>query len=457
MAAFGIKLRKTGEVGKEVQVTSATTVRELKAQEGLQGCQLYFKKTLKDADTMEGIGAGETISVWKTAPAASLQAGLRLKNGQAKRSHNHAQLHAASTGVMVGAVMEEGQRVVGKVEEVKDDTVAIRAFFEGGEVPRKEGQTDKARMKELRLLKRKVDNEIGDLKECEQERLYKKRNDGIALVQQAVEVAQGSCALVAGDLMDKATLTAQYKAQMKVLSENEKAARTAERQALKRALEEQPGRAKAKARGKAKGKQAAQLATCQACSRTVQEIFEDDMCKPCHDEMYPKEEAKVEAPRCEACLRTVDKIFEDGICKWCYDETHENGDAASQSSSHGASGVSDPEYLVSMSEFCGILATAGPGGQKLASALSQDDVLPQNVPQDEQQDEVLPQNVPQDEQQNDVLPQNAPQDEQQNEVLPPKDDDDNQSPIFTETGSCESDEDIACNFFPITVPSLRGD
>ena len=131
---------------------------------------------------------------------------------------------------------------------------ALRDFFEGGEVPRKEGQSDKARMKELRLVKRTADNEIGDLKEREQKRICMEKNASIAAVQQAAEIAQGSVEMVVGDIMDKDTLKAQYKAQMTVINQHEKAARTVERQAVQKAKGSTKGKAKGKAKGSTKGK-----------------------------------------------------------------------------------------------------------------------------------------------------------------------------------------------------------
>ena len=209
MAAFNINLRKTGEDLKKVQVTPATTVRELKAQEGFKGHVFFFKKSLKDADTMEdlGISAEETINVHKTAPTSYRRAALRLKSGDTKRSHNHAQLHAASTGAVVDAVMDEGQRVADKVDKVKDDTAvvrgdtaALRNFFEGGEVPRKEGQSDQARLGELRVQKRLMDNEIKGLNEKEQIRVADAKRGRYEQVTRAAEVADGGVEYVASGM-----------------------------------------------------------------------------------------------------------------------------------------------------------------------------------------------------------------------------------------------------------------
>jgi hypothetical protein len=252
MAAFKVFIRQSGEEGKEVEVTPETTVGEIKAQKSLKGYAFRFKGSWNDSSKMVdlGIKAGETINVFKTSLTPEKKAALRLKAGEGKRStaHGHLNLHAQTQGVVVDAVMSEGQKVADKVDKVKDDTAAIRNFFEGGEVHRKEGQSDKARVKELRLLKRTVDNEIGDLKEREQKRIRQEKNDSIAAVQQAAEIAQGSVDIVVGDIMDKETLKAQYKAQMTVITQHEKAARTAERQALQKAK----GSAKGKAKGKAK-------------------------------------------------------------------------------------------------------------------------------------------------------------------------------------------------------------
>ena len=99
-------------------------------------------------------------------------------------------------------------------------------------------------MKELRLLKRVVDNEIGDLKERETKRICHEKQDGQEKVAQAAELAQGSVQMV--EIMDKDELEKAYKAQKKVIQERAKAERAAKRRANPKAKGKAKGKAKAK-------------------------------------------------------------------------------------------------------------------------------------------------------------------------------------------------------------------
>ena len=79
------------------------------------------------------------------------------------------------------AIKGTTEAIKGTAEAIKCTTDAIHEkvevicnVMEGGEQPRKEGQSDKARIKQLRVQKRLIDNEIGDLKGCASEKI---RND----------------------------------------------------------------------------------------------------------------------------------------------------------------------------------------------------------------------------------------------------------------------------------------
>ena len=112
------------------------------------------------------IKAGETISACKTSHNPEYKASLRLNKGDGKKStsHSHLNLHAQTQGVVLEAVMAEGDRVCGRIKSVE-------GLIRGEDAPRVEGQSDKARLKELRLKKRAMDNEIGDLRESEAKRM----------------------------------------------------------------------------------------------------------------------------------------------------------------------------------------------------------------------------------------------------------------------------------------------
>ena len=232
MIPFKISLRKVGEAGQEVEVMPETTVGEIKAQQDLKGYGFRFRGPRKDSATMAdlGIKVGETIHVCKTAPSVVRQAALRLKTGECKKSnaHNHLNLHAQTQGVVVDAVMMEGDRVVN----------VLGGLLRGKETPRDPSQTDKERMNEILIQKRRYNNELHELRE----RLASQRST--AALHRAAELRAAMATI-----KDKATLTAQYKARLKVLNEKEKQGKAAEC----KTKGEAKGKAKAKAKGKAEG------------------------------------------------------------------------------------------------------------------------------------------------------------------------------------------------------------
>ena len=88
------------------------------------------------------------------------------------------------------AIKGTTEAIKGTAEAIKCTTDAIHEkvevicnAMEGGEQPRKEGQSDKARIKQLRVQKRLIDNEIGDLKEREGKRLHTEKAAQHEMVQ----------------------------------------------------------------------------------------------------------------------------------------------------------------------------------------------------------------------------------------------------------------------------------
>ena len=134
MAAFNIFIRKAGEEGQEVEVTPQTTVGEIKAKR-LKGYAVRFKGPWKDGAKMADLGIkdGETINMCKTGRSAVQKASLRLIKGDTKKStaHSHLNLHAQTQGVVVEAVMAEGQRVSGKMDELRDDVQGMQNILRG--------------------------------------------------------------------------------------------------------------------------------------------------------------------------------------------------------------------------------------------------------------------------------------------------------------------------------------
>ena len=116
-------LRTTGNDPREIRVVPGTTISELKEQHNLKGHQFFYKTPRKGSDTIEdlGITAGETLNVFKTSPTAKRQADNIFKGGRKKKTKysDLVDLHVASSSGVIGAVMEEGERCVGKVDDVK--------------------------------------------------------------------------------------------------------------------------------------------------------------------------------------------------------------------------------------------------------------------------------------------------------------------------------------------------
>ena len=244
MTAFQIIIRKSGEEGHQINVRPETTISEIKAQERLQGFAFRFKGQIKDATTMAamGIKPGEIINVYKTAPTGATQSALRLKSGKIKRSYNHAQLHAASTGTVVEAVMSESQRVAGKIEAVNEDTKAIRKEVESltnmEQLDTPEGQSDRQWLGTLRVKKRMLENKIKTLNEQDKKRQHSDKQENLDTMQEAADIARSSKDFCRYQNIGE--LTAAYKAQVKILKTNENAEKR-----------------KAKAKAKAKAKQEA--------------------------------------------------------------------------------------------------------------------------------------------------------------------------------------------------------
>jgi hypothetical protein len=167
-------------------------------------------------------------------------------------------------GQQLNDIKANTQAIMANTTAIKDDTTAIRNALDGEEIPRKQGQTDKNRLKQLRLQKRGIDNEISDLREREQKRISNEKHESIEKVQQAAEIAQGNVQLV--EIQDEATLTQQYQAQKKVIKEKKKNEKAAER------------KANPKAKGKGKGKNKSKASPKQETENTekVNEKAEED-------------------------------------------------------------------------------------------------------------------------------------------------------------------------------------
>jgi hypothetical protein len=197
---------------------------------------LAMSKTLKDV----GVVDGAKLSMHKRQDKQSRaevrvnKIGTRPKFGGAACSSKY-DVRAAKEDV-IDAVAGVEQ----KVDATAADTKVIKNVLMGKEVPRHADQSGKERLKQLRTTKRIIDNEIGDLREEEGNRLAAaKRAAANALLDSAV-VAEGAVQFVAGDISTcedvknkKAELVQQHKACQKVLDARAKELRVAEQKALK--------------------------------------------------------------------------------------------------------------------------------------------------------------------------------------------------------------------------------
>jgi len=147
--------------------------------------------------------------------------GVRPKRGGAACSIRHD----------VRAAKED---VIDEVAVVGHTARACHDILTGVPVPRTPGQTDGARMKQLRLQKRAADNELCDLREREGNRLSKRRVDASLAVVAEAGVAQGAVQLVLDvatreELDIKKQELADYcKARKKMITAREKQFRAAE-------------------------------------------------------------------------------------------------------------------------------------------------------------------------------------------------------------------------------------
>jgi hypothetical protein len=109
--------------------------------------------------------------------------------------------------VKIGSIKGDTKAIKKGTEAIKkdtgallDDTKAIRNSLEGKEVLPKEGQTDKERIKEIRMVKQKLDNEAGDIKARESKRLHEEKRTRQLELQEAAETAKGCADSVVEDL-----------------------------------------------------------------------------------------------------------------------------------------------------------------------------------------------------------------------------------------------------------------
>ena len=184
------------------------------------------------------------------------------------------------------AIKGTTEAIKGTAEAIKADTTSILGLLKGQEVERDKDQSDKERLKQIRTIKRQLDNEVADLKEREGKRLHLEKTAQHATVQESLdEVAEKLEGETTAD--KKATLLAALKA-LKAKEADEKKAKA---KAKAKAKTTAKAKAKTKAKAKAERKKAKRAAPHE--DDEAKEEAEDKK----KDEAAPQEddEAKEEA------------------------------------------------------------------------------------------------------------------------------------------------------------------
>ena len=151
------------------------------------------------------------------------------------------------------AIKNDTVAIKADTEAVLGDTQAMRNILEGKEIGVKPGQTDKSRLKQLRMVKRQIDNEIGDVRERESKRMHVEKTGHFQTLEEAAATAEACCDFAMAGLEGgsaeekKADWKKKQAAVQKALNTQIKL----ERAASKTVSEP---KAKAKAKGKAQAK-----------------------------------------------------------------------------------------------------------------------------------------------------------------------------------------------------------
>ena len=211
-------------------VPKTKTGGDIKQELFLSGHSLHYKsKSMKKETTLEELGVkdGDTICAYDTRIPKGYEdrshyaASLRVQAGKGTR---HKLLHKETQEVVKKGFADLGQKVDDqgkKVDKIED-------ILQGKATERMDGQTDKERMKQIRTVKRTMDNELMDLKENEDARKFAEKRARSETISNVAEIAEGSVSLIAdgveGETYEekKASAVAQHKALLKCLKEKEK-------------------------------------------------------------------------------------------------------------------------------------------------------------------------------------------------------------------------------------------
>ena len=212
---------------------------------------IFLKTSLLDASLTEvGLRDGAELRLRPPGGAEKCQqAQRRLDLGTIRRATS---LKRRFDKVSAD-VVEDGDKTRNAVAGVASDVVVLKAdagsilgVMRGEAAPNRPGQTNKDRLKEIRLVKRVLDNEAGDLREKEGIRIATGKRQRNEETIAAAVVVDGNVAMAA-DAMPGQSLAekeAAHKAQGKVLTAAKRVAKAEEKAVAKAA-------AKAAARGAA--------------------------------------------------------------------------------------------------------------------------------------------------------------------------------------------------------------
>ena len=191
------------------------------------GSQPILKRSM-DTQILSTVGVkdGSTLRVANyTLCKATRQAELRITRS------------VKSVGNKVDDVKVDTDNILGDTGTLMADTGQILCALRGGPTPQREGQSAKDRLKEIRLAKRLLDNEAGDLRESEGKRLSTEKRQRNEAITASAEMADGAVAMAVdgGTLVEK---KAAHKAQGKVIAAAGRTAKAVERKLAKAAMAE---------------------------------------------------------------------------------------------------------------------------------------------------------------------------------------------------------------------------
>ena len=193
----------------------------------------YKSRALAVKQTLAGAGVPNAAEIWmaKAETPVLQQSGHTQALGRVARGKqpNGSTLHAiAAVGTELQRTMNaRADRIDAKIDANLVATTEVLSRINGEEVPRVPGQTDIARMKQLRSTKHNADQELTDIKERERVRkLQNKKVDNDTILQGAA-IADGAVQSAFQDITSLEDLEKKRKAMNKAYAAQKKRMRQA--------------------------------------------------------------------------------------------------------------------------------------------------------------------------------------------------------------------------------------